>query len=444
MGENECPPLMVCFPAACVAAVPNREQIPGQLRSYDSPAAEREGDWSWRMDPRGRWHRQPGLPSQTPDPVAMQGEAAELADVEHDKSRQPEPGATKRKRADAPRPQPLRTQPRRGVSKTADGARSFSPASNDGAKAVDAVEPSTHPVKRVRLASHPKRTDKMPGDEIGPASKEAELSVPFSESTNFTGARPSVVWRGELNDRLANIMAKEYGRITNPMPGTGKLKVYREWGARLGIGAVDVDGSRVRKRVARMVNEFEKAFALREQGNHTREDVLAVCPQFFVLLPVLRPDGSSTASATDEDVQIAKAADYLLEIFASALGGGEDARISPPPDFTPEVAPTLTAGRGVLSPVKFENPKRKRGRPQKQPSGVVSQTEGEVANLPSSAGSRDSAPMTSKSPLSDDMKRGHLAEGLERLKARISDLCGEQLDMLYRRASEDNVIPLLR
>jgi hypothetical protein len=285
----------------------------------------------------------------------------------------------------------------------------------------------------------------MPGEAIEPAYKEAELlvpPVPFSESINFTGARPSVVWRGELNDRLANIMAKEYGRITNPITGTGKLKVYREWGARLGIGEVDVDGSRVRKRVARMVNEFEKAFALQEGGNHTREDILAVCPQFFVLLPMLRPDGSPSASATDEDVEIAKAADYLLDIVASALAGGEDARISPPRDFTPEVAPTLTAGRGVLSPVKSENPKRKRGRPRKQPSGVVSQTEGEVANLPSGAGSRDAAPMRSNPPLSDDMKRRHLADGVERLKARISNLRGEQLDMLYRRASEDKVIPL--
>jgi hypothetical protein len=69
-----------------------------------------------------------------------------------------------------------------------------------------------------------------------------------------------------------------------------KLKVCREWGEQLDIGAVDVDGSRVRKGVGRLINEFQKAFALRDQGNRTKEDVVAVCPELLVLLPVLRPD----------------------------------------------------------------------------------------------------------------------------------------------------------
>jgi hypothetical protein len=46
--------------------------------------------------------------------------------------------------------------------------------------------------------------------------------------------------------------------------------------------------------VGRSINEFDKAFALREQGNRTKEDVLAVCPEFFVLLPMLRPDALSS------------------------------------------------------------------------------------------------------------------------------------------------------
>jgi hypothetical protein len=53
-----------------------------------------------------------------------------------------------------------------------------------------------------------------------------------------------------------------------------KLKVCREWGEQLDIGAVDVDGSRVRKGVGRLINEFQKAFAFRDQGNRTKEDVV--------------------------------------------------------------------------------------------------------------------------------------------------------------------------
>jgi hypothetical protein len=61
-----------------------------------------------------------------------------------------------------------------------------------------------------------KRLDSGPG-----SLKEAKLplqAVASSESTKATGAQASIVLRGGLNARLAKIMAKEYSRITNPIP----------------------------------------------------------------------------------------------------------------------------------------------------------------------------------------------------------------------------------
>jgi hypothetical protein len=57
--------------------------------------------------------------------------------------------------------------------------------------------------------------------QVQKASNEAKLplkAVASSESTKATGAQASIVWRGGLNARLAKIMAKEYSRITNPIP----------------------------------------------------------------------------------------------------------------------------------------------------------------------------------------------------------------------------------
>jgi hypothetical protein len=83
-------------------------------------------------------------------------------------------------------------------------------------------------------------------------------------------------------------MAREYNRILNPDPGIGKMVVYREWGAMLGIGALDTDGSRLRKAVARLIKEFDKAYVVMASGDYNEETLLRICPEFRILFPVLR------------------------------------------------------------------------------------------------------------------------------------------------------------
>jgi hypothetical protein len=113
-----------------------------------------------------------------------------------------------------------------------------------------------------------------------------ETAIPAAGSV-FLGKGDQITWRGGLNGPLANIMAREYDRIMNPPKAVGKMGVYREWAAELGVGHVDTDGSKVRKGVTRLKKEFEKALSLMKSGTSDDDALRAICPEFHVLLPVL-------------------------------------------------------------------------------------------------------------------------------------------------------------
>jgi hypothetical protein len=106
-------------------------------------------------------------------------------------------------------------------------------------------------------------------------------------SSLYVGKGDQITWRGGLNGPLAVIMAREYDRIINPPKGVGKMGVYREWAAELGVGHVDTDGSKVRKGVTRLKKEFEKALLAMQSGTSDDHALRAICPEFHVLLPVL-------------------------------------------------------------------------------------------------------------------------------------------------------------
>jgi hypothetical protein len=137
--------------------------------------------------------------------------------------------------------------------------------------------------------------DKIPHGSGGPVDHDRNQQRPSTtdsvkvKSGHASASAAPVVWRGGLNGRLAEIMAHEYNRILNPAPGIGKMVVYREWAATLGIGAFDTDGSRLRKAVARLKKEFDKAYVVMASGDYEEETLLRICPEFCILLPVLRP-----------------------------------------------------------------------------------------------------------------------------------------------------------
>jgi hypothetical protein len=106
-------------------------------------------------------------------------------------------------------------------------------------------------------------------------------------SSVYVGKGDQITWRGGLNGPLAIIMAREYDRIINPPKGVGKMGVYRQWAAELGVGHVDTDGSKVRKGVTRLKKEFEKALLAMQSGTSDDDALRAICPEFHVLLPVL-------------------------------------------------------------------------------------------------------------------------------------------------------------
>jgi hypothetical protein len=137
--------------------------------------------------------------------------------------------------------------------------------------------------------------DKIPHGSGGPVDHARNQQRPSTtdsmkvKSGHASAIAAPVVWRGGLNGRLAEIMAREYNRIINPAPGIGKMVVYREWAATLGIGAFDTDGSRLRKAVARLIKEFDKAYVVMASGDYEEETLLRICPEFRILFPVLRP-----------------------------------------------------------------------------------------------------------------------------------------------------------
>jgi hypothetical protein len=129
-----------------------------------------------------------------------------------------------------------------------------------------------------------------------------------SQSTTVANIQASahaapVAWRGGLNRPLAMIMSQEYDRILTPVPGVGKMAIYREWGIKLGIGAADRDGSRVRKAVCRLSNEFEKACTLLSSGNCDQTMLLEICPEFEILFPVFRPNDRKTSLINNRNAE---------------------------------------------------------------------------------------------------------------------------------------------
>jgi hypothetical protein len=185
-----------------------------------------------------------------------------------------------------------------------------------------------------------------------------ETVIAAAGSVNV-GKGDQLTWRGGLNGPLANIMAKEHDRILNPPKGVGKMGVYREWAAQLGVGHVDTDGSKVRKGVTRLKKEFEKALSAMQSGTSDDEELRAICPEFGVLLPVL---------------------------------GGNEA--------PPSTAPTAPSPKSTNE----------------------DQREVEKA-------------------LSDEQKRQQLRDELDRVKRRIKDISGDELDRLYTAfTQEDHVL----
>jgi hypothetical protein len=123
-------------------------------------------------------------------------------------------------------------------------------------------------------------------------------TVPYAmktEAPEKSSAVGSLVWRGGLNQRLAEIISQEYHRIGKPVPGTAKMAVYREWGVMLGIEAADGDGSRLRKAVTRLLKDFDRAYAVFATGDGDEDIFLRICPECHVLLPVLRPSKSGSS-----------------------------------------------------------------------------------------------------------------------------------------------------
>jgi hypothetical protein len=237
-------------------------------------------------------------------------------------------------------------------------------------------------------------------------------------------AATHIVWRGGLNQPLAEIMAREYSRITNPTGGAGKLQVYREWGAELGLAAVDPDGSRVRKGVARLIKEFEKASCLMEDGLHEQKELLAICPEFFVLLPVLRPD---RAAAPDAAPPAERSGRQIL------LDNADDNEVSPA-----AVLPEAATSESARTPM-VRSPASRKGKGRGNSSRV------EKKKGPKSRGTPAPAPAPSseeKSPVPDPLKRLYLRQRIDTLKGRLEAMSGDRLDQMYRWASEKGGVPL--
>jgi hypothetical protein len=145
-------------------------------------------------------------------------------------------------------------------------------------------------------SDHPVRHSQTPPV----AAPSASTTVANSQASAH--AAP-VTWRGGLNRPLAIIMSQEYDRILRPVPGVGKMAVYREWGIKLGLGAADRDGSRVRKAVCRLSKEFEKACQLLESGNSDQTMLLEICPEFEILFPVFRPNDGQASTINNRKAE---------------------------------------------------------------------------------------------------------------------------------------------
>jgi hypothetical protein len=183
-----------------------------------------------------------------------------------------------------------------------------------------------------------------------------------SDSTTVANIQASahaapVAWRGGLNRPLAMIMSQEYDRILTPVPGVGKMAIYREWGIKLGIGAADRDGSRVRKAVCRLSKEFEKACALLESGNSDQTTLLKICPEFEILFPVFRPNDRKASVSNSKSAE------------PQSQGSGDGTRIPKrkregKPKHRPSDVPEYTGNHYQIEAAEINqtSPARKRAR----------------------------------------------------------------------------------
>jgi hypothetical protein len=92
-------------------------------------------------------------------------------------------------------------------------------------------------------------------------NKGDSRGIPAEVAVN-TAHAGKIIWRGGLNQALAKLVARDYERLQKPPAGLGKLGVYKEWGSALGVGHLDVDGSRVRKGTGRLIQQFERAHTM--------------------------------------------------------------------------------------------------------------------------------------------------------------------------------------
>jgi hypothetical protein len=183
-----------------------------------------------------------------------------------------------------------------------------------------------------------------------------------SESTTVANIQASahvapIAWRGGLNRPLAMIMSQEYDRTLTPVPGVGKMAIYREWGIKLGIGGVDRDGSRVRKAVCRVSKEFEKACALLESGNSDQTMLLEICPEFEILFPVFRPNDRKASISNSKSAE------------PQSQGSGDGTRIpkrkrEEKPKHRPSDVPEYTGNQYQIEAAEINqaSPARKRAR----------------------------------------------------------------------------------
>jgi hypothetical protein len=165
-------------------------------------------------------------------------------------------------------------------------------------KAAPVASRTTDTYDHLSSVEEPDIDSLLVGNGARDAKRQPMTTVPYAmktEAPEKASAVGSLVWRGGLNQRLAEIISQEYHRIVKPVPVTAKMAVYREWGVMLGIAAADGDGSRLRKAVTRLLKDFDRAYAVMEAGDGDEHLFLRMCPEFHVLLPVLRPRKSGSS-----------------------------------------------------------------------------------------------------------------------------------------------------
>jgi hypothetical protein len=291
------------------------------------------------------------------------------------------------------------------------------------------------------------------------------------EPSGARSAGAPVTWRGGLNGPLAQLMAEEYGKLLSPPAPGGKMAIYREWASKLGISDVDHDGSRVRKGVTRLIKEFEKAYSKAHSGRYQQHEVLEICPQFNVLLPVLHPEanlGDQTDTSNNTTGVLAPAETSVNKRkrqaetqpphdresiepsdkeeaadAAPAAPQSKRARYAPRKEQHGDAASDVASAAANRAPAEeptttarvkkkgksneAEKGKKPRGRPRKPTSGRAT-TEGSNATT--------QTPQPQPDIITDDEKRARLAAVIDRLRERLDDLEGPELQQVFTTVME--------